>query len=287
MGGWSLKKENAYKNTRQYVFLNMQRFLRKREAQVLAVVTGELPLPENYQRKTRSECRMPFQDSLLEKHRFLEKIVSEEGQVSYVRSVTIRQGKKSFEAGKITTSKLPNGTKHGPFCAIRKNKMEKRIFFGNYKMGKKHGAIQNIFRNEIMTTKILEVWDDGVPLFSRMKTPHATETLRYTSSESGVYRYFLEGNLFCKYEIKDSLLHGVCDLYFDGFGKGYKLKTRTVYENGVEKKKTRYYSTGRVKQIIHYKNGRLHGIRETFSPEGVTTRREIFENGKFVHVQRK
>lgn len=264
----------------------MQRFLQKREAQGFAVVTGELPPPENYQRKTRSECRMPFQDSLLEEHRFLEKIVSEEGQVSYVRSVTIRQGRKSFEMGKITISKLPDGTKHGPFCAIRKNKMEERIFFGNYKMGKKHGVIQNIFRNEIMTTKILEVWDDGVLLFSRMKTPHATETLRYTSPKSGVYRYFLEGDLFHKCEIKDLLLHGVCDHYFDGFDKGHKLKARNVYDNGVEKKKTRYYPTGRVKQNAHYENGRLHGIRETFSPGGVTTKSEIFENGVFLGVRK-
>lgn len=265
----------------------MQRFLQKREAQGFAAVTGELPLPKNYQKKTRSERRTPFQDSLLGEHRFLEKIVSEEGQVCYVRSVTIRRGRKSFETGKITTSKLPDGTKHGPFCAIRKNKMERHIFFGNYRMGKKHGVIQKIFRNEIMTTKILEAWDDGVLLFSRMKTPHATETLRYTSPKSGIYRYFLEGVLFHKCEIKDLLLHGVCDHYFDGFGKGHKLKARTVYENGVEKKKTRYYPTGRVKQIAHYENGRFHGLYETFSPGGVTTRRKIFENGVFVGVQKK
>ncbi|AQM73313.1 MORN repeat-containing protein [Noumeavirus] len=266
----------------------MQRFLRKREAQVLAVVTGELPLPENYQRKTTKECKMPSERGSLEKHRFLKKIVSEWGEVSYVRSVTIRQKEKSSEIGIATISRLPDGTKHGPFHAIRENGAMRNVFFGNYRMDKKHGIFQKIFQTgEENTSKFLEVWNDGVLLFSRMKTQYLSETFRYTSSESGVYRYFLEGNLFCKYEIKDSLLHGVCDLYFDGFGKGYKLKTRTVYENGVEKKKTRYYSTGRVKQIIHYKNGRLHGIRETFSPEGVTTRREIFENGKFVHVQRK
>ncbi|AQQ73971.1 hypothetical protein [Kurlavirus BKC-1] len=266
----------------------MQRFLQKREAQVLAVVTGELPLPENYQRKIRKECRMPLRDGPVEAHRFLKKIVSESGQVSYARSVTIKQERKSFEVGNATISRLPDGTKHGPFHAIRESGARRDVFFGNYKMGKKHGVFQKIFRiGGEDTEKILEVWNDGILLFSRMKSLLVSETFRYTSPKSGSYRYFLEGDLFTKYEIKDSLLHGVCDLYFNGFGKGYKLKTRTVYENGVEKKKTRYYSTGRVKQIIHYKNGRLHGVRETFSPEGVTTRREIFENGKFVHVQRK
>lgn len=59
MEGSSLKKENAYE-IYQHIFLDMQRFLQKREAQGFAVVAGELPLPKNCQKKQEANVERHF-----------------------------------------------------------------------------------------------------------------------------------------------------------------------------------------------------------------------------------
>ncbi|AMQ10617.1 hypothetical protein [Brazilian marseillevirus] len=260
----------------------MQKFLEKREVASFALVAEQQPNPDSFAQKKRVECGMPeYRDTGVFPWHFPRHVCGTNDMSRF--GLDIRLPEESVcVVGKGKVSKLPDGTKHGPFHVTSEEDGYARIYTGSYRMGLKHGNFWMTF--QVIGSKVVvqEKWECGKLLFFKRKAGDVSETLRYTGKNSGVWKIFIGGNLSEKKEFKNFLFHGACERYRLK-GVWNKIRTREIYDEGVMIKRTRFYPYfAGVKQVSHYKSGSLHGLRETFSFDGDTTTREIFENGELV-----
>ncbi|AHC55144.1 hypothetical protein D1R32_gp427 [Tunisvirus fontaine2] len=256
----------------------MQKYLKNREVLVHSLVVEEKPYPDEFQRLVR----------------FREVDESSEREIFFWHYPRVVPGKEIprfgvdlgtmkdkiiyLKRGRI--SKLPDGTRHGPFHIM--NEECTVNLTGNYKMGQKHGKFCKVSDNYGTKVVVREIWEND--RLSSYKKSHmdSTDILKLAGEGSGIYIETWGGKVLKKKNFKNFLLHGVCERYW-AEGRATGIRTREIYEEGLMVKRTRYYSHwGGVKQISHYKDGQLHGLRETFGYEGETERREMFENGELV-----
>ncbi|ALH06816.1 hypothetical protein PMV_118 [Port-miou virus] len=215
----------------------MQKFLEKREALVLCLVSEDVQLlPADFRKKTRQKVDVPLFD-----------------ETQFIIWDEMKNGKKKAEIrdkclenfsggnGTMRVSLLPDGTKDGPFHMTPKRSTYWTVkeATGNYKMGKKHGYFRYVFH---LHTKVIreEMWDEDfleqikiVCLTSDVPPKrHNVEIYRFFKNGSGIYKDFSNGrNLSESVEFKNGYLHGEQEFY--GRERGCKkLRVRRTYNNG-------------------------------------------------------
>jgi len=166
---------------------------------------------------------------------------------------------------------------------------ESRYYFDNgnlqsvfiYKEGLLNGRSTTWFLNENMESESyykLGMLEGSKKEFNENASPAYSETYHHDTLNGEYISYHPNGKIRIKGYYKMGLFDSTW-IYLDRFGV---MVGRANFHQG-SGQQIAYYSNGNKKQVVPYKNNKIDGTKEFFSPDGKLIKIQIYENGEFIN----